>query len=93
MKTIDVHAHCLIPAASNLLGEDAYKHHTGGIVMEDAATRLRDMDAQGIDMEALGVSGLNGLMLSASMSMPCASMSGSRVAASFVAIMPPVWCL
>ena len=55
MKTIDVHAHCLIPAASKLLGEDAYKHHTGGIVMEDATTRLRDMDAQGIDMEALSI--------------------------------------
>jgi aminocarboxymuconate-semialdehyde decarboxylase len=55
VKTIDVHAHCLIPAASNLLGEDAYKHHTGGIVMEDATTRLRAMDAQGIDMEALSI--------------------------------------
>ncbi len=54
-KTIDVHAHCLIPAASKLLGDDAYKHHTGGIVMEDASTRLRDMDAQGIDMEALSI--------------------------------------
>ena len=55
VKTIDVHAHCLIPAASKLLGEDAHKHHTGGIVMEDASTRLRDMDAQGIDMEALSI--------------------------------------
>ncbi|HZM48552.1 MAG TPA: amidohydrolase family protein [Burkholderiales bacterium] len=55
VKTIDVHAHCLIPAASKLLGEDAYKHHTGGIVMEDASTRLRDMDVQGIDMEALSI--------------------------------------
>jgi aminocarboxymuconate-semialdehyde decarboxylase len=57
VKTIDVHAHCLIPAASKLLGEDAYKHHTGGIVIEgqDAATRLRAMDTQGIDMEALSI--------------------------------------
>ena len=57
VKTIDVHAHCLIPAASKLLGEDAFKHHTGGIVIqnEDAARRLRDMDAQGIDMEALSI--------------------------------------
>ncbi len=29
VKTIDVHAHCLIPGASKLLGEDAYQHHTG----------------------------------------------------------------
>jgi aminocarboxymuconate-semialdehyde decarboxylase len=57
VKTIDVHAHCLIPASSKLLGEDAYKHHTGGIVIEgqDATKRLRDMDAQGIDMEALSI--------------------------------------
>ena len=55
VKTIDVHAHCLIPAASKLLGEDAFQHHTGGIVMEDPATRLRDMDAQGIDVEALSI--------------------------------------
>src|SRR5688572_9648151 len=57
VRTIDVHAHCLIPAASKLLGDDAYKHHTGGIVMEgqDLATRLRAMDSQGIDMEALSI--------------------------------------
>jgi aminocarboxymuconate-semialdehyde decarboxylase len=55
VKTIDVHAHCLIPAACKLLGEDAYRHHTDGIVLEDAASRLRDMDAQGIDMEALSI--------------------------------------
>jgi aminocarboxymuconate-semialdehyde decarboxylase len=50
-----VHAHCLIPGATKLLGQDAYQHHTGGIVMEDATTRLRDMDVQGIDMEALSI--------------------------------------
>ena len=55
VKTIDVHAHCLIPAASKLLGEDAYNHHVGTIVMEDTTTRLRDMDIQGIDMEALSI--------------------------------------
>jgi aminocarboxymuconate-semialdehyde decarboxylase len=57
VRTIDVHAHCLIPAASKLLGDDAYNHHTGGIVCEgqDLATRLRAMDAQGLDMEALSI--------------------------------------
>jgi aminocarboxymuconate-semialdehyde decarboxylase len=55
VKTIDVHAHCLIPAACKLVGQDAYKHHTDGIVMEDASKRLSDMDAQGIDMEALSI--------------------------------------
>jgi aminocarboxymuconate-semialdehyde decarboxylase len=55
VKTIDVHAHCLIPAACKLVGQDAYRHHTDGILLEDAAARLRDMDAQGIDMEALSI--------------------------------------
>ena len=57
VKTIDVHAHCLIPAACKLVGEDAYKHHTGGILIEgqDETNRLRAMDTQGIDMEALSI--------------------------------------
>jgi aminocarboxymuconate-semialdehyde decarboxylase len=55
VKTIDVHAHCLIPAACKLVGQDAYRHHTDGILLEDAAKRLRDMDVQGIDMEALSI--------------------------------------
>jgi aminocarboxymuconate-semialdehyde decarboxylase len=55
VKTIDVHAHCLIPAACKLVGQDAYRHHTDGIVMEDLTQRLRDMDVQGIDMEALSI--------------------------------------
>ncbi|MCC7082251.1 MAG: amidohydrolase [Burkholderiales bacterium] len=55
VRTIDVHAHCVIPAACKLIGEDAYRNHMDGIVLEDAASRLRDMDAQGIDMEALSI--------------------------------------
>ncbi len=55
VRTIDVHAHCLIPAACKLVGQDAYRHHTDGIVMEDVSKRLADMDAQGIDMEALSI--------------------------------------
>jgi len=55
VRTIDVHAHCLIPAATALLGQNAHQHHTDGIVLEDASSRLRVMDAQGIDMEALSI--------------------------------------
>ena len=55
VKTIDIHAHCLIPEATKRLGQDAYQHHTSGIVLEDATARFRDMDAQGIDMEALSI--------------------------------------
>jgi len=54
VTTIDVHAHCIVPAAAKVLGQDAHAHHQAGIVMDDAA-RLRDMDAQGIDMEALSI--------------------------------------
>ena len=57
VKTIDVHAHCQIPAACKVMGEDAHSHHVGTIVMENAhlSTRLRDMDVQGIDIEALSI--------------------------------------
>ena len=54
VKTIDVHAHCVIPAAMKIVGQDAWQHHQKGIVL-DADTRLRDMDEQGIDMEALSI--------------------------------------
>lgn len=60
VKTIDVHAHCLIPEALALLGpEQAAKMYpaTKGakqfkIVLEE---RLAGMDAQGIDMEVLSI--------------------------------------
>src|SRR5687767_15212338 len=45
VKTIDVHAHCLIPAASKLLGEDAFKHHTGGIVMERSEEHTSELQS------------------------------------------------
>lgn len=60
VKVIDVHAHCVIPQAAQLLGVG------GGIASsptvrgsEEAVivveTRLRAMDQQGIDMEALSI--------------------------------------
>jgi aminocarboxymuconate-semialdehyde decarboxylase len=49
VKTIDVHAHCAIPAAAKLVNRDV----TG----QDAALedRLKAMDAEGIDMQALSI--------------------------------------
>src|SRR5579864_6531918 len=49
VKTIDIHAHCAVPEAAalvnrNVTGQDA--------PLED---RLKAMDAQGIDMEALSI--------------------------------------
>jgi aminocarboxymuconate-semialdehyde decarboxylase len=54
VKTIDVHAHCIIPEAMKVLGHDASKHHQPGIVLVPDE-RLRAMDEQGIDMEALSI--------------------------------------
>jgi predicted TIM-barrel fold metal-dependent hydrolase len=59
VKTIDVHAHCLVQEAVDLMGDQArnVRPDTKGsdkmvIVMEE---RLKGMDAQGIDMEVLSI--------------------------------------
>ncbi|MGZ5172060.1 MAG: amidohydrolase family protein [Burkholderiales bacterium] len=50
VKTVDVHAHCVIPEAMALMGR---KVAPAGLDM--ARDRLATMDAQGIDMEALSI--------------------------------------
>src|SRR5215813_2049159 len=54
VKTIDVHAHCVIPAAYDLLGLKVDDHRGPGIA-EVGERRIREMDAQGIDVEALSI--------------------------------------
>jgi len=54
VKVIDVHAHCVIPAAYDLLGLKVDDHRGPGIG-EVGERRIREMDAQGIDMEALSI--------------------------------------
>jgi aminocarboxymuconate-semialdehyde decarboxylase len=54
VKTIDVHAHCVIPEAYALLGLKVQDHRGPGID-EVGPRRIREMDAQGIDMEALSI--------------------------------------
>jgi aminocarboxymuconate-semialdehyde decarboxylase len=54
VKTIDVHAHCIIPEAMKVIGGDASKHHQREIVLVPEE-RLRAMDSQGIDVEALSI--------------------------------------
>src|SRR5213083_2717758 len=54
VKTIDVHAHCLIPEAYALLGLNVDDHRGPGIA-EVGPRRIREMDAQGIDVEALSI--------------------------------------
>jgi len=54
VKTIDVHAHCVIPEAYALLGLNVEDHRGPGIA-EVGERRIREMDAQGIDVEALSI--------------------------------------
>ena len=54
VKTIDVHAHCVIPKAYALLGLKVQDHRGPGID-EVGPRRIAEMDAQGIDMEALSI--------------------------------------
>jgi hypothetical protein len=49
VKTIDVHAHCAVPAAAKLLNRDVSGQD---VPLEQ---RLKAMDAEGIDMEALSI--------------------------------------
>jgi len=51
VKTVDVHAHCAVPEANALMG---FPMH-GPLLMADTAQRISDMDAQGIDVEALSI--------------------------------------
>lgn len=54
VKTIDVHAHCIIPEAMKIVG-----HHRGDTrgpgIDEVGMRRIREMDEQGIDVEALSI--------------------------------------
>src|SRR6266699_6576642 len=54
VMTIDVHAHCVIPEAYALLGLKVQDHRGPGID-EVGPRRIREMDAQGIDVEALSI--------------------------------------
>jgi aminocarboxymuconate-semialdehyde decarboxylase len=52
VKTIDVHAHCGLPAAMALLG---LEFTTEALLMSKPEDRLHAMDEQGIDVEALSI--------------------------------------
>jgi len=56
VRTIDVHAHCVIPEAGKLLGPGAPNTVRGGDeVVIDMAKRLAAMDSQAVDMEVLSI--------------------------------------
>jgi len=50
VKTVDIHSHCAFPEANALMG---LKVNPESLVM--SAERIRQMDAQGIDVEALSI--------------------------------------
>ncbi|MEJ0070091.1 MAG: amidohydrolase family protein [Pseudomonadota bacterium] len=52
VKTVDVHAHCGVPEAIALMGLQVTP---GTLLMTDPTERLRKMDEQGIDVEALSI--------------------------------------
>jgi aminocarboxymuconate-semialdehyde decarboxylase len=52
VKTVDVHAHCAVPAAMALVNQ---RLEMPELLMTDTATRIAAMDAQGIDVEALSI--------------------------------------
>ena len=52
VKTVDVHAHCSVPEAMALLG---LKIPTPALLMSQPTDRLKAMDEQGIDVEALSI--------------------------------------
>jgi aminocarboxymuconate-semialdehyde decarboxylase len=54
VKTIDMHAHCVIPEAQALLGSTPGVQRGPGLD-EVGSRRLREMDEQGIDVEALSI--------------------------------------
>ena len=52
VKTIDVHAHCIVPAAAAIINHPL---EAPGLLMQDTSARIAAMDAQGIDVEVLSI--------------------------------------
>jgi aminocarboxymuconate-semialdehyde decarboxylase len=59
VKTIDVHAHCIVPEAVALMGDEAKNVGVAVKGIDEMAIvvdqRLREMDAQAVDMEILSI--------------------------------------
>jgi aminocarboxymuconate-semialdehyde decarboxylase len=52
VKTVDVHAHCIVPKAAAIINHPL---EAPGLLMDDTSTRIAAMDAQGIDVEVLSI--------------------------------------
>jgi aminocarboxymuconate-semialdehyde decarboxylase len=52
VKTVDIHAHCAVPAAMAVID---HQSRVEALLMTDTSARLTAMDAQGIDVAALSI--------------------------------------
>ena len=52
VKTVDIHAHCVVPKALAILDQKAGNQE---LLMDDTSTRIAAMDAQGLDVAALSI--------------------------------------
>lgn len=52
IKTVDIHAHCAVPAAMAVIDE---RGATSALFMTDTSTRIAAMNEQGIDVSALSI--------------------------------------
>lgn len=52
VKTVDIHAHCVVPEAMAVIGHEP---HFAPLLMSDTTARIAAMDAQGLDVAALSI--------------------------------------
>jgi len=52
VKTVDVHAHCIVPEAMAILGQ---RHERADLLMTDTTARIAAMDEQGLDVATLSI--------------------------------------
>ena len=52
VKTIDVHAHCIVPEAAQLINHPL---EAPGLLWANVGDRLAQMDQSGVDVEALSI--------------------------------------
>ncbi len=52
VKTVDVHAHCIVPDAAKVINHPL---EAPGLLWDNVGTRLAEMDRSGVDVEALSI--------------------------------------
>src|SRR6516162_4150398 len=52
VKTVDIHAHCIVPEAAAVI---SHPLEAPGLLWGNLADRIAEMDAEGIDVEALSI--------------------------------------